>query len=84
MWHVLETGEVQTGFWWGNLREGYHLEQLSIDKMIILECIFKKRNAMAWTDLAQFKNRWRGFYERGNEHSDSTKCGQFTDRLRNC
>ena len=28
MWHILETGEVHTGLWWGNLRERDHLEHL--------------------------------------------------------
>jgi hypothetical protein len=29
-------GEVYTGFWWGDLREGDHLEDLGIDVSIIL------------------------------------------------
>ena len=28
MWHVWGRGEVGTGFWWGDLREGDHLEDL--------------------------------------------------------
>jgi hypothetical protein len=28
---VWEIGEVHTGFWWGNLREENHLEDLGID-----------------------------------------------------
>ena len=35
MWHVLETGEVHTGFWWDNLRERDRLEELDIDGRII-------------------------------------------------
>ena len=30
IWHVLGTGKVHTGFWWGGLREGDHLEDLGI------------------------------------------------------
>jgi hypothetical protein len=41
MWHVWWTREVHTGFWWGNLRETGHLEDLNIDEGIILKWIFK-------------------------------------------
>jgi hypothetical protein len=34
--------EVRTGFWWGKLREGDHLEHLGINGRIILKCIVKK------------------------------------------
>jgi hypothetical protein len=33
---------VCTGFWWGNLREGDHLGDPSIDGRIILRWIFSK------------------------------------------
>ena len=35
-------GEVHTGFWWGNLRERGHLEDLGIDGGVILKLMFKK------------------------------------------
>jgi len=35
-------GEVHTGFWWGNLREGDHSEDPSSDRKIILRWIFRK------------------------------------------
>jgi hypothetical protein len=41
MWHVWRTGEVHTGFWWDDLGERDHLEDLGIDGMI-LKCISKK------------------------------------------
>jgi hypothetical protein len=35
-------GEVHTEFWWGDPREGDHLEDPGIDGRIILRWIFKK------------------------------------------
>jgi hypothetical protein len=35
-------GEVHTGFWWGDLREVDHLEDVGVDWRIILKWIFKK------------------------------------------
>ena len=35
------TGEVDTGFWWGHLREGDSLENLGVDGRIILEFMCK-------------------------------------------
>jgi hypothetical protein len=35
-------GDVHTGFWWCNLREGGYLEDLGIDEEIILKWILKK------------------------------------------
>jgi hypothetical protein len=36
--------EVYVGFWWGNLREGDHLEDAGVDLKIILRWIFRKSN----------------------------------------
>jgi hypothetical protein len=40
--HVWGRGEVHTGFWWEDLREGDHLEDIGIDVRIIFKWIFKK------------------------------------------
>jgi hypothetical protein len=44
-------GEVHTGFWWGDLRTGDHLEDLGLDGRIILKWIFGKWVGEAWTGL---------------------------------
>ena len=40
--------EVHTGFWWGNLRKRYHLEDPGVDGRIILRWIFSKWDVGAW------------------------------------
>jgi hypothetical protein len=54
-------GKVHTGFWWGDVREGDHLEDPGVDR-IILKWIFKKWDGGAglhWIDVAQDRDRWR-------------------------
>jgi hypothetical protein len=43
------------GFWWGDLRERDHLENLGVDWGIILKWIFKKRGGEPWTGLICFR-----------------------------
>jgi hypothetical protein len=43
-------GEVNTGFWWVDQREGDYLEDPGVDGRIILKWIFKKWDG-AWTGL---------------------------------
>jgi hypothetical protein len=60
MWYVWGRGEVYTEFSWGNLKEGGHVEDLGVDRRIILKRIFEKWNgAMDWIDLGQNRDRWR-------------------------
>jgi len=55
--------EVHIGFWYGNLRESDHLEDLGIDKRIILRWIFRKWDVrgMDWMELAKDRDGWRAF-----------------------
>jgi len=41
VWRVWDTGGVHTGFRWGDLRVGKHLENIGGDGRIILKCIIR-------------------------------------------
>ena len=66
MWHVWETGEVYTGFRWGDLRERDHLEDLGAGGRILLKWIFKQWDrGMDWIDLSQDRDSWRAVVNAG-------------------
>jgi hypothetical protein len=50
MQHVWAWGDMHTGFWREDLKEGEHLENPGEDEMIILKWIFKTWDG-AWTGL---------------------------------
>jgi hypothetical protein len=55
----MATGEVDTEFWWGDLRERDNLEDLDIDGRIILKCTFKKWDGgMDRIQLGRDRDRW--------------------------
>jgi len=47
--------EVSTGFLLGDLREKYHLEDLDLDRSIILKWLSKKWDVTAWTEMLRFR-----------------------------
>jgi hypothetical protein len=49
MYYIWGRVEVYTEFWWGNLREKYHVEDPGIDGRIILRWIFREWTVRAWT-----------------------------------
>ena len=52
-------GEMHTGFLWGSLREGNHLEDQGVGGRIILKFVFKKcfEGCMDWIDLDEGRRR---------------------------
>jgi len=53
-------GEVLTGFWWGDLGEGDHSEDIGIDsiKMHLKE---RDEHSSDCTDLYEDREKWRDF-----------------------
>ena len=42
---------MHAGFWWGDLRERDHLEDLEVHRRIVLKWILKKWDGEVWTGL---------------------------------
>ena len=51
MWQVCETDEVHIGFWWRDMSESDHLDDLSLGGRMLLKWIFEKWDGEAWTGL---------------------------------
>jgi hypothetical protein len=53
-------GEVHIGFWWRNLKERDHLEDLGVDEIVILKMYLKKwGGGMVWIDMARNRIKWQ-------------------------
>jgi hypothetical protein len=48
-------------FWWLNVRERYHMEDIGVDGRIILRCIFThlECRSVEWINLAHDRDSWR-------------------------
>ena len=80
MKHVWESVDVHTRFWWKNLRQRYLLEDLGIDRSIILKWIVKLSDGgMNWIDLNQDREIRRALLNAEIKPSGSIKCGKFLD-----
>jgi hypothetical protein len=51
-------GDVHIGFWWGDLMERDHLEDLGVDKRLVLKWIFRKWDVEAWKRLLWPRDSW--------------------------
>jgi hypothetical protein len=54
------SGDLYTGFWWGNLRVRDHLEDSNVDERLILSWTFRKWYVGAWTGLSWLRRRGGG------------------------
>jgi hypothetical protein len=75
MWYVRETRELHTMFSWGDLGERDHLDDIGLDRIIILKWIFKKWDGEVWTELILLWIEAAGACKCGNELPGSIKCG---------
>jgi hypothetical protein len=71
---------LHAGFWWGNLKEGDHLKDPSMDGRIILKYILKTWDGEAWIGLFWLRiGTVVGCCECSNEPSGFIKCREFPD-----
>lgn len=74
MWHIRGGQKVHTEFWWENLMERDHLEDLGVAGRIILKWICKKWDEETWTALLSLRiGTGAGSCGYGNETSDFIK-----------
>jgi hypothetical protein len=60
MWHVWESGESYTEFWWGNLKKRDHLGNPGVDGRIILRWILRVWDVGLWTASSWLRIRTGG------------------------
>jgi hypothetical protein len=52
MWHIWGGGSYRVSV--GKPEENNNLDDLSIDEMILLKCVFRKQSGRVWTGLIWF------------------------------
>lgn len=84
MWHVWGWIEMHVGFWWENLKEIRHLEDLEVSGRIILKWIINKYDGMTFIGYIWLRiETMDGFCWHGNEPLGFIKRREFLDWLRN-
>jgi hypothetical protein len=80
-WALAHTGErsIQR-FWWRDLRERNHMEDLDLEKRITLKQMYMKWiNGACCIDLFQDGDIWRFFCELENEFLSRINLGQYLE-----
>ena len=71
---------MNTGFWWGHVRERGHLEDPDVDERIILRWIYRKWGGGHGLDrYSSQQGQVAGCCKYGNETSGSIKWEEFLD-----
>jgi hypothetical protein len=70
---------MHTRFWWGNIQEKEHFEDISVCRIMILKCMVKKEDGRVLIGFFWLKKGFHGgTCECGNETSVSIKCWELT------
>jgi len=57
-WYVWVRRERNTDFWYGDLKEWDHLEDIGVDRKIILKGTLVRRKSVDWINLADDMYKW--------------------------
>jgi hypothetical protein len=52
---MMGKGKMPAGIWWGNLTQRAQLENLGVDRRIILKWLYTKYDGRAWIELVSFR-----------------------------